>query len=356
MSTTLKRLAFLYLPGGIIIRYIITYFPEFKKNAYKEIEKAGGKAVAELDKSISVVETASASFVKQLLKSDPIFVRHIMPVLEEGKISDEQSTDCENILESAKKICRIDNGGCFSVQCRILNGGMDYSAKDIEVFVGTFFDKQGGIPLFSDTDIMNKDFSVISIFIYESIFYIGFSAVSENLNSHCDEYRILSRKGREISRAENKLKEAITKFKIEIKGEGYALDIGASPGGWTKVLADYGFRVYAVDPGNLKECLNGHPNITHFKDRIENIKFDKQFEIIVNDMNINPNDTAKMMCELAPRLVDNGLAVVTLKLPFADADRSIKESTEILSEQYDIISIKNLTHNRAEVTALIRKK
>lgn len=340
--------------GGIIIRYIITYFPEFKKNAFREIEKVGGKLVAELDKNVSII-CSPDHFIEELLTSDPIFVRHIMPISEEGIISGEQLIDCENILKAAKKICDIKQGDYFSVQCRILNGEMEYSAKDIEVFVGTYFDELGGVPLFSDTNIINKDFKVISIFIFKSVFYIGFSPVSENLNSHSDEYRILSRKGREISRAENKLKEAIAKFKIEIKGEGYALDIGASPGGWTKVLADYGFKVYAVDPGNLKDCLNGHPNITHFKSRIENVQFDNQFEIIVNDMNIDPTDTAKMMCELAPRLTDKGLAIVTLKLPFSDVDKSIEESTAILSQEYDVISIKNLTHNRSEVTALLRK-
>lgn len=279
-----------------------------------------------------------------------------MPVSEAGNITGEQLTDCESILNAAKGICPIGQGGYFSVQCRILNGSAGYSAKDIEVFVGTYFDRSGGIPLFSDTDIINEDFDVISVFIYGSVFYIGFSPVSENLNSHGDEYRILSRSGREISRAENKLKEAIAKFKIEIRGEGYALDIGASPGGWTKVLADYGFNVYAVDPGSLKECLYEHPNITHIKDRIENVKLDKQFEIIVNDMNIDPADTSEIMVGLAPMLANGGLAVVTLKLPFSDVDRSIGESTEILSQKYDIISIKNLTHNRSEVTALIRKK
>lgn len=337
-----------------VIRYIITYFPAFKKNAYKEIENAGGKAVAELERNISIVDSPD-NLIMRLCESDPIFVRHIMPVSAEGNITNEQLSDCERILEAAKEICPIKRGGYFAVQCRILNGLAEYSAKDIEVFVGTYFDEFGGIPVFSDTEVLNEDFDVISIFVYENVFYIGFSPVSENLNSHSDEYRILSRTGREISRAENKLKEAIAKFKIEIKGEGYALDIGASPGGWTKVLADYGFKVYAVDPGNLKECLNGHPNITHFKDRIENVTLDKQFEIIVNDMNIDPTDTAEMMCRLAPRLVDNGLAIVTLKLPFADADRSIREATEILRQKYDIMSIKNLTHNRSEVTALIRK-
>ncbi|KNC69563.1 ribosomal RNA large subunit methyltransferase J, partial [Sphaeroforma arctica JP610] len=47
-----------------------------------------------------------------------------------------------------------------------------------------------------------------------------------------------------------------------------ALDIGASPGGWSYWLADRCATVVAVDPGALKAPIPS--NVIHVQDRIEN--------------------------------------------------------------------------------------
>jgi len=341
------------------MKYIITYFPEFEKHVLKELSEVNAKINSEkLSANISLVETNldAKEFIDKVIKSSPIFLRHIMPVLYKGGITGDKQLDCENILDKATKFCDIKKEQFFSVQCRIINGIAEYASKDIEVFVGTHFESCGAVPKFSDYEIINFDIDIISILIDGSAYYIGCSKASENLNSHSDEYRILSRSGRSISRAENKLKEAICKFNLSISDNGRALDMGAAPGGWTKVLADYGYNVSAIDPANLHESLYSCPNITHYKNRVENIKFDDKFEIIVNDMNVDPQITAKIMCDLADNLTENGMAIITLKLPFSDVERSIKESVEILGEKYEILALKNLSHNRREITALLRVK
>ena len=343
------------------MKYIITYFPEFEKHTLKELSVID-KNIKEknLSPNISLVETDfdSKEFIDKLIKSSPIFLRHIMPVSYQSIISGDKQTDCKDILDKAMTLCDIESGQFFSVQCRIINGrgNIEYASKDIEVFVGTHFESCGAVPKFSDYEIISFDIDIISILIDSPAYYIGFSKASENLNSHSDEYRIFSRSGKSISRAENKLKEAICKFNLTISGNGRALDMGAAPGGWTKVLADYGYSVSAVDPAILHESLQSHPNIRHYKDRVENILFDDKFEIITSDMNIDPQITAKIMCGLAENLVESGTAIITLKLPFSDVERGIRESVEILSEKYEVLSIKNLSHNRREVTAYLRVK
>lgn len=341
--------------------FIITYTPCFKKNMVRELLTIDRKV--EIRKVFSDSQLLISSgleysdFIKQMENASPIFVKHLMPVMETGTITEDLATDQEAILERIKMIVPNEIND-FTVQCRIVGGGkngLSFSSKDIEVFVGSFYELQGNNPVFSDSILKNDDVNVISIFINKNDYYLGFSTSKENLNFHCDEYRVCSKKGREISRAENKLKEALTKFNIQLTGTGYALDIGAAPGGWTKVLADHGYNVIAVDPGELKKELLCNPKIKHLKCRIEDLQFDNFFDIIVNDMNVTPQITARIMNDLSTSLKDNGLAIVTLKLP-DKVEEDICASVGILEEKYDVLTIKSLFHNRQEVTALVQRK
>jgi len=343
------------------MKAIVTYFPEYRTQVLKEIAVFEGKERRRFNDLTSLVESPLEvqESIDELLASKPIFLRHIMPVMAEGTVFPDKDVTSADILSAIAPYCTIQAGDSFAVQCRVIDAETDetdWGAKDVEVFVGQHFDKLGGVPVFNDQRITNENIYIISIFIYKDRFYAGFSRATENLSSHSDEHRVLSRSSREISRAEKKLKEAINTFQIQVTGNGHALDMGASPGGWTKVLADYGFHVAAVDPGDLHESLRDHPNITHYKARVENVQFDVPFEIIVNDMNVDPQITSEIMNSLAERLVSKGIAVVTLKLPFYDVDRSIRESVAILDAHYEVLHLRHLSHNRREITALLQKK
>ncbi len=342
-------------------KFIITYTPCFRKSMLSELIAVDEELEVESVFSDSVLMIDSKlekeEFINKLLEKSPIFIKHIMPVMKNGKITENLELDEQEILSGINSISTLTKES-FAVQCRIISGGkngLDYSSKDLEVFVGSHYEQRGNIPTFSDTSLKNDDIKVLSIMIHHNDYYLGFSSSKENLNFHCDEYRICGKGGRSISRAENKLKEALSKFNVTLDGTGYALDIGASPGGWTKVLADYGYEVVAVDPGNLKPELESNPKIHHYKCRIEDLDFENFFDIIVNDMNIEPQATSNIMNKLVKSLKDNGIAIVTLKLP-NKVEEDIKESIQILSQNYDVLAIKSLFHNRQEVTTMIRKK
>jgi len=340
-------------------QFIVTFTPYFKKSVVKELYA--------IDDSVSVTRVFSdgiilidslkdkKEFIIELLRKNSIFIKHIMPVMVGGKISGELDKDKQILLQSATNIAPLALREKFAIQCRIVSGGLDYSSKDIEVFLGQDFYRRGGVPSFSDNEIKNEDISIISIFINKDEYYIGFSNSRENLNFHCDEYRVCSKEGRKISRAENKLKEALAKFNIKLDENGVALDIGAAPGGWTNILVDYGFDVVAVDPGDLHSDLQNHPKVKHYKCRIENLIFDNYFDIIVNDMNVDPNITAEIMNSLSPMLKEGGIAIVTIKLP-NNPEKGISEAIQIMGDKYDILETKSLFHNRQEVTTLIKKR
>ena len=338
--------------------FITTFTPYFKKSVMRELQKVDKHIKAELSVSDSVMLFSSSfegySFLKKLSESKPIFIKHICPADKAMKLSGELEQDRKDILEKLlKNDVKIEKGEKYSVQTRIFKANAEYSAKDIEVFVGSHFEKLGGIPVFSKNKLTSDvNVKIISISIYKNDLYLGLSQASDNLNFDCDQYRILSHGGREVSRAENKLKEAIAKYGLS--GKGKALDIGAAPGGWSKVLLDAGYEVVAVDPGKLNEELLKNPKLRHYKCRIEELSFDGEFNIITNDMNVEPKVTGEIMNGLAHCLKDGGMAVVTLKLP-GNPEKGVDEGVKELSKNYEVLFVNSLFHNRREVTALLRK-
>jgi len=105
----------------------------------------------------------------------------------------------------------------------------------------------------------------------------------DNLSGHCDINKLFYGEEPAVSRAEFKLREAIHKFDVSIE-KCQALDLGAAPGGWTKVLADAGVEVTAVDPGELDPVIGGLPNVKHIKSRVEDWQCDQKYDLIVNDI------------------------------------------------------------------------
>ena len=348
-----------------MMHYIVTFMPYFKKIVIKELKKIDENLniITEFTPEIILIETSKTQkdFTNDLLESNPIFIKHIAPaskIIPSLKTKDEVKKLLPNIVE---ELVSIDKRTLFSVQTRIVVGksfGLDYNSKDIEVILGEHFceDEKRGEPFFSDKELLNNDdVNIISVFITPQNTYLGFSKAKENLNFHDNEARICSHKGkREVSRAENKLKEAISKFSLKLEG-GKALDIGAAPGGWTKVLVDNGYFVIAVDPAELFDNVKCLKEVTHLKSKIEDLKFENEFDIIVNDMNMEPADSARVMVNLHKSLKENAKCVLTVKLPF-NPEKGILEAKEVLKDYYEILNIKNLFHNRQEVTMLLKKK
>jgi 23S rRNA (cytidine2498-2'-O)-methyltransferase len=148
--------------------------------------------------------------------------------------------------------------------------------------------------------------------------------------------------------------EALTKFNINLPG-GIALDIGSAPGGWTNVLVERGYTVYAVDPANLHPSLMNDPRIKHYKCRAEQLTFENHFDIIVDDMNMDTDLTAQIMVDLSRCLKTGAFVIVTFKLP-GHPDHGIEKGLKILTKEYEVIGVKSLFHNRQEVTVVARKE
>lgn len=162
----------------------------------------------------------------------------------------------------------------------------------------------------------------------------------------------------QISRSEFKLEEIIRTELADLPTEGNALDLGASPGGWTRVLLNRGLDVWAVDPGKLDPRLDGKYGLTYIPTSANPYLAETtvQFDLVVNDMRMEPRLSARIMNDAAAHVASGGMGVMSIKLPAGHPLRIIEDATSLLRQQWEIESIRQLFHNRHEVTAILRKR
>ncbi|HLJ33262.1 MAG TPA: SAM-dependent methyltransferase, partial [Ktedonobacteraceae bacterium] len=165
----------------------------------------------------------------------------------------------------------------------------------------------------------------------------------------------------QISRAEFKLLEALEVFGVQLPSHGRALDLGAAPGGWTRLLLEAGLHVVAVDPANLDPRLNGLPRLEHYRGYAETyledaVKKHRRFELIVNDMRMDAREASRLLGQAAPCLRHEGFIVSVFKLPHETREiqplTTLKEALSTLKKYYSVVHARQLFHNRQEVTVI----
>jgi 23S rRNA (cytidine2498-2'-O)-methyltransferase len=348
-------------------RFIAVATRELHRSALQELSAVapGLRLACYLERGTFMVECdpRDCNIGEALARSDPVFVKHIMPVQVEFELARRRAVDLPAILAAVQ--AAGDAGGLppagaeFSVQCRRTGRGYDYDAKDVEVCVGEALEARGAVPVFSDLECVAEDWHrVVSVYLFEGRGYAGISSARDNLNEHCDEERIFARRARDVCRAEFKLLEALRKFRLTRSlPRGRALDLGAAPGGWTKVLADTGMaQVVAVDPADLDPKVARLANVTHARRLDEVYAEGGLFDLLVNDMNVGPEPSARVMAGVAPRVRPGAFAIMTAKLVQRNPVGVINDMLPILQSGYEILRVKNLFHNRLEVTLLLRRR
>jgi len=127
----------------------------------------------------------------------------------------------------------------------------------------------------------------------------------------------------EICRAELKLKEVFDLFRITGPFRN-TLDIGSSPGGWTKVLSSLSKVTVSVDPGLLHPAVLSAPGVVHIRKKLENavdeLMQNAPFDLIVCDINApfcnmkKAWTTLDIIRTVTPLLAPTGGFVLTLKM------------------------------------------
>jgi 23S rRNA (cytidine2498-2'-O)-methyltransferase len=204
---------------------------------------------------------------------------------------------------------------------------------------------------------------VVSLLCAQEVAYLGISLARDNLSPWPGGMRHFAQTPEQISRAEFKLLEALETFGVTLPERGRALDLGAAPGGWTRLLLEAGLKVVAVDPAKLDPRLFRRPGLVHFRGYAEHYleieepgKQPQLFDVITNDMRMDARDAARLLIDMRDKLRPDGFILSTLKLPHATASidpmRNLREATSLLSRYFDIVQAKQLFHNRQEVTVI----
>lgn len=169
--------------------------------------------------------------------------------------------------------------------------------------------------------------------------------------------RLAKPKG-QVSRAEFKLEELFRSGVVTLPAGGTALDLGASPGGWSRILLDRGFDVWAVDPVALDPRLDGAPGLHHVRTTAGPFLAGTRqaFDVIVNDMRMEAGLSVSVMVSAARRLAPDGLAIMTLKIAPRDAVTTVRGAMRVLDRAYEVVFARQLHHNRNEVTVVLRPK
>ncbi len=336
---------------------ILTAAPDFAELALADLQKAVPQAqlLTEMVAGVWSVYLPMGFWplAQQWQQQPPIFVRHICPVGSVVSLPHNQRD--VKLLERVVKAefaNLVDPDLPFSVQTRLL---CDKPYKRFSVNSAL----SDAIELLTGAVLKTADpVQVLSVVVTDSVAYLGLSLAATNLSSWAGGEHRWAREPAQISRAEFKLLEALAVFGIALPPRGIALDLGAAPGGWTRVLRQREQYVTAVDPARLHSSLQNDAKVRHLRLTAEAyLEADPdRFDLIVNDMRLDARDSARLMVDYAPLLYPHGFVIMTFKLPENGRLPVLDHAFNILRPTYRIAGARQLFHNRSEITVYLKPR
>jgi hypothetical protein len=159
------------------------------------------------------------------------------------------------------------------------------------------------------------------------------------------------------SSAHRKLDEAMAWLGTKVTKHDVVLDLGAAPGGWTRVMRDAGARVIAVDRAALDSALAKDPLVTHLKTDALSIDMAAQgASIVLCDVIWTP-DNAVVVAERVLKTTSVRAAVITLKLKDPIDWGTLQKAQHLVRDLPGNWTgrLKHLMANKLEVTLLLRR-
>lgn len=202
----------------------------------------------------------------------------------------------------------------------------------------------------------------LSILFAEDRAYLGLNSREDGLSDWPGGRVGLARSDERISRSEFKLEELFQTYPLDFPPDATALDLGASPGGWTRIMRRLGARVTAVDPGKLDSRLAEDPGVEWISATVGGYltRAEARFDVILNDMRMPADLSVDAMLCAGKLLRPKGIFIMTLKLAGSVAPsasvRIVERSLRRLERGFDVLFARQLFHNRHEVTIVGRKR
>lgn len=332
------------------IGFIVTYKPLDEPLLFNEMRaRLSGIELKSRGKSSAAFYVNDYSrVVEEIYKEDFIFLRHIHPFMNKIDI-DGKLSDYDHYLAALEKLLpMLVSTEIIVCQCRIDSSiPMEYSNKELTALLASFLQDRGYIIAPQDAKIS------ISLTVCGNSAYMGISFLMDNVSDWTGGILFYSKSNDIICRAEFKIEEACKVFNVQISGGMRALDLGAAPGGWTHYLSRKGVFIDAVDPANLSEDVLKLKNVKHHKMTAQEfaaIVSSSQYDIMVNDMKMDTNQSVDITCEMSNQLRKGGICLMTLKLPKSGVMKRINTARKVLGRRFETVKIRKLYYNRSEVT------
>lgn len=333
---------------------LLTSSPASGQIALQEIHAtdSGARLRRWLEPGVGLVELTLSwdAFAAHLREQPPVFCRHACPVQITVPLK-QDAGDLEVLLKAAQQLVpSLDATRTFSVQTRLIGEGWPYTRYDANTRLADELTKQGFA-----LDV-RRPAQILSVALTPKAGYLGVSRAADNLSDWAGGARRFKSEPEQISRAEFKLLEAMETFNLSWPDGGNALDLGAAPGGWTRIARLHGMQVTAIDPADLAPSLATDPGVRHLRHTAQRYLpgTDTTFDVILNDMRMDARDSAQLMLTARRNLTPDGWAVMTLKLPHSHAERVASSALSLLRERYTLTGARQLFHNRNEITVAIR--
>jgi 23S rRNA (cytidine2498-2'-O)-methyltransferase len=328
-------------------RVLVSASEEAFDLAVRELRGAFGSIdVARIGPDLGIALGPSVAEVAAHCETDPlVFVRHL--TVEVGRANQQVGPAARAALDGTGVEPDIAVQAWASGETSIGFGAAEAAQQVVASL------RQAGY-----TPLRSGATHTLSVCLVEDVALLGLNRRDLSLSDWPGGRVRLGRSREQISRAEFKLEELLTIFGIRLPQGGRALDLGAAPGGWTRILRTKGLTVWAVDPGDLDPRLLNDRSIYHARTtageflRANHVEFD----VVVNDMRMEPQLSCRMMIDAAPHMVSGGLGVVTLKTGTRRVLETVDECFDMLSAAYDIVHARQLHHNRHEVTVVVRPR
>ncbi|MFQ6050727.1 MAG: SAM-dependent methyltransferase [Candidatus Hydrothermarchaeota archaeon] len=335
---------------------VATVISGFEKEAIEELEEITKDEVkTTYFKGLLLIKSKNPrEKIKKIKESDTKFLVRAIPIdyvlnIYPGKVNrwfDDLARKSSGLIDKS-----------FMVRCR-RRGSHSFKSEDVEREVGKRIKDITG----ARVDLLEPN-SIVFVEIIQNKAYV----------SVCKEEEIFYKKGRKIKRhGERPLNRAMLKLEevFELHRDWIpkerVLDIGASPGGWTKVLSRYAKEVIAVDSAPLEPSVAKLPNVRFLQKRAEDLSLDEvgELDMVTNDVNLLHKESAALTLKFRRCLVDGGkiihttkLAIVpgTNKFPVENIDVAVKEVSEMFTKNglkvEHVLFLKSNTRNERTILA-----
>ena len=163
-----------------------------------------------------------------------------------------------------------------------------------------------------------------------------------------------------VSRAWLKMEEALRWSRLPIPDGARCVELGSAPGGASQALLSRGLLVMGIDPAEMHPAVLGHPNFTHVRRRVVEVRRRefRKARWLTADMNVAPKytlDAVESICT-HPEVSIRGM-LLTLKLfEWKLANDLPRHLQRIRNWGYNRVQARQLQHNRHEVCVAALQK